>query len=177
MHGNLFNKNLLQAAGMAWVLVALLGSGLAQWLSEKWRQPWTARMGHLHAGDITWLQGQTSAGTAPGNPRGDASHTTQGAPLHGAGHESHHGPASPHTAGNDAIAVVARENKETVALWLAGSWRCNLGPASRAEATWMERHAFLRVEQAARDCPDTAGVDPSRGGHEINTPTWGDERC
>jgi hypothetical protein len=127
---HLFNKSLLHATSMALVLMVLLGNGLAQWFSKKIHQPWATKTGRLHGGADHERRGQIDQGDGPPpfGPRGDVFHTAPRGQLYRQS-EQDELPDDPgeDKDDHDIIGAVQCAHEATVALWLAGSWCCNLG--------------------------------------------------
>lgn len=81
----------------------------------------------------------------PASPRGDVFHAAHRM----AAYRPHEPDKGPDDSGekmerDDLVSAAQCAHEETVALWLAGSWRCNLAPSRDAEASWMDRHAKLK---------------------------------
>jgi len=110
-------------SGKAWVTTGLLSIGL---LARRFS-----------------FKGRVDAGIAPADGLGDVNSASQHYAIPQGPLEGLDQPVSEHDHESDIVAAALRENEETVALWLAGSWRCNLAPSRDGEASWTDRHAHL----------------------------------
>lgn len=129
MREHLFNKGLLHATSMALVLMVLLGNGLAQWFSKKLQQPWVAKTGRLYGdADKRRTQANESGGPLMADLHGEVFRTAQRKQaFRQVELEKIPGGPGENKDGYDIISAVQGAHEATVALWLSGSWCCNLG--------------------------------------------------
>lgn len=99
--------------------------------------PHMANMAGTH-----WRHGQMLKGPnpPPAELSGEVFHSDHRGQL------SHHESAVP--PGEDIISAIQLAHEETVALWLAGSWRCNLG-SNGTNAPHAERPVSLLFRKTA----------------------------
>lgn len=85
-----------------------------------------------HTTDLAWKAGAP----LPADPRADIFHAIQHGQFYRQRRpgENPDGPVKG-AEGHDVVAAVQETHAATVALWLAGSWRCNLGEVARLRNT------------------------------------------